>query len=122
VHTFVPGDSVATDDAGGFCDPGLDRQIARAAAEQTSNPAAAAAQWARLDRQLTHLAIWVPTVTPDEIDFLSSGVRNYQYKPGLGRAYRSILDPLIPVSAGVGHRGRGHHAACATRLPLAQRR
>ncbi len=81
---FVPGDSVATDDAGGFCDPGLDRQIARAAAEQPSNPAAAAAQWARLDRQLTDLAIWVPTVTPNEIDFLSSRVRNYQYNPVWG--------------------------------------
>jgi ABC-type transport system substrate-binding protein/DNA-binding SARP family transcriptional activator/streptogramin lyase len=81
---FVPGDSVATNDAGGFCDPGLDRQIARAAAEQTSNPAAADAQWARLDRQLTDLAIWIPTVTPDEIDFLSSHVRNYQYNPVWG--------------------------------------
>jgi hypothetical protein len=81
---FVPGDSVATDDAGGFCDPGLDRQIARAAAQQTSNPAAAAAQWARLDRQLTDLAIWIPTITPNEIDFLSSRVRNYQYNPVWG--------------------------------------
>jgi ABC-type transport system substrate-binding protein/DNA-binding SARP family transcriptional activator len=81
---FVPGDSVATEDASGFCDPGLDGQIARAAAEQTSNPAAAAAQWARLDRQLTDLAIWIPTVTPDEIDFLSSHVRNYQYNPVWG--------------------------------------
>jgi peptide/nickel transport system substrate-binding protein len=49
---FAPGDSVATDDADGFCDPGLDRQIARAAAEQTSNPAAAAAQC---------LGAWEPT-------------------------------------------------------------
>jgi ABC-type transport system substrate-binding protein/DNA-binding SARP family transcriptional activator len=81
---FVPGDSVATDDAGGFCDPGLDRQIAGAAAEQTSNPAAAATQWARLDRQLTDLAIWIPTVTPNVIDFLSSRVRNYQYNPVWG--------------------------------------
>ena len=81
---FVPGDSVATDDAAGFCDPGLDRQIARGAAEQTINPAEAAAQWARLDRQLTDLAILVPTVTPNEVDFLSSRVRNYQYNPVWG--------------------------------------
>jgi ABC-type transport system substrate-binding protein/DNA-binding SARP family transcriptional activator/streptogramin lyase len=81
---FVPGDSVATDDASGFCDPGLDRQITRAAAEQSSNPAAAATRWARLDRQLTDLAIWVPTVTPNVIDFLSSRVRNYQYNPVWG--------------------------------------
>ncbi len=81
---YVPGNSIATDDAAGFCDPGLDRQIARGAAEQTINPADAAAQWARLDRQLTDLAILVPTVTPNEVDFLSSRVRNYQYNPVWG--------------------------------------
>jgi len=62
----------------------VDRQIARAAAEQATDPAAAAAQWARLDRQLTDLAIWVPTVTANELDFLSSRVRNYQYNPVWG--------------------------------------
>ena len=81
---FVPGNGVATTDASAFCDPGVDRQIARAAAEQATNPAAAAAQWARLDRQLTDLAIWVPTVTANELDFLSSRVRNYQYNPVWG--------------------------------------
>ena len=81
---FVPGNGVATADVGEFCDPGVDRQIARAAAEQATNPAAAASLWARLDRQLTDLAIWVPTVTPNELDFLSSRVRNYQYNPVWG--------------------------------------
>ncbi len=81
---FVPGNGVATTDSSEFCDPGVDRQIARAAAEQATNPAAAAAQWDRLDRQLTDLAIWVPTVTPNELDFLSSRVRNYQYNPVWG--------------------------------------
>ena len=81
---FVPGNGLATTDASEFCDPGLDRQIARAAAQQATNPAAAAALWAQLDRKLTDLAIWVPTVTPNEIDFLSSRVRNYQYNPVWG--------------------------------------
>ena len=81
---FVPGNGLATTDASGFCDPGLDRQIARAAAQQATNPAAAAALWAQLDRKLTDLAIWVPTVTPNELDFLSSRVRNYQYNPVWG--------------------------------------
>jgi ABC-type transport system substrate-binding protein/DNA-binding SARP family transcriptional activator/streptogramin lyase len=81
---FVPGNGVATTDSSEFCDPGVDRQIARAAAEQATSPAAAAVQWARLDRQLTDLAIWVPTVTPNELDFLSSRVRNYQYNPVWG--------------------------------------
>ena len=81
---FVPGNGLATTDASEFCDPGLDRQIARAAAQQATNPAAAASLWAQLDRKLTDLAIWVPTVTPNEIDFLSSRVRNYQYNPVWG--------------------------------------
>ena len=81
---FVPGNGVATTDASEFCDPGLDRQIARAAAQQATNPAAAAPMWAQLDRKLTDLAIWVPTVTPNELDFLSSRVRNYQCNPVWG--------------------------------------
>ena len=64
--------------------PAVDRQIARAAAQQATNPAAAASLWAQLDRKLTDLAILVPTVTPNEIDFLSSRVRNYQYNPVWG--------------------------------------
>jgi ABC-type transport system substrate-binding protein/DNA-binding SARP family transcriptional activator/DNA-binding beta-propeller fold protein YncE len=78
---YVPGNGVATTDTSELCDPGLDRQIGRAAARQAANPAAAAPLWARLDRQLTDLAIWVPTVVPNELDFLSSRVRNYHYNP-----------------------------------------
>ena len=81
---FVPGNALATTDASEFCDPALDRQIARAAAQQATDPAAAASLWAQLDRKLTDLAILVPTVTPNEIDFLSSRVRNYQYNPVWG--------------------------------------
>jgi len=81
---FVPGNGVATTDSSEFCDPGLDRQIARAVAQQATNPAAAAPMWAQLDRKLTDLAIWVPTVTPNELDFLSSRVRNYQWNPVWG--------------------------------------
>jgi ABC-type transport system substrate-binding protein len=81
---FVPGQALATTDASEFCDPVLDRQIARAAAQQATNPAAAASLWAQLDRKLTDLAILVPTVTPNEIDFLSSRVRNYLYNPVWG--------------------------------------
>jgi ABC-type transport system substrate-binding protein len=81
---FVPGNALATTDSSEFCDPALDRQIARAAAQQAANPAAAASLWAQLDRKLTDLAILVPTVTPNEIDFLASRVRNYLYNPVWG--------------------------------------
>jgi ABC-type transport system substrate-binding protein len=68
----------------------MDRQIALAAARQATNPQAAAALWARLDRQLTDLAIWVPTVTPNEADLLSRRVRNYEYNPVWG----ALIDRL----------------------------
>ena len=38
---FVPSQALAAADASEFCDPVLDRQIARAAAQQATNPAAA---------------------------------------------------------------------------------
>jgi YVTN family beta-propeller protein len=81
---FTPGNGQATTDASEFCNPALDQQIARAAQLQTTDPPAAAALWARLDHQLTNLAIWLPTVTPNETDLISSRVRNYQYNPVWG--------------------------------------
>ncbi|MFY9927015.1 MAG: BTAD domain-containing putative transcriptional regulator [Streptosporangiaceae bacterium] len=87
---FVPADGPATTDTGEFCDPAVDRQIAQAAAEQATDPAAAATVWARLDRQLTDLAIWVPTVVPNEVDLLSRRTGNYQHNPIWG----VLLDQL----------------------------
>ena len=51
---------------------------------------AAGALWARLDRQLTNLAIWLPTVTPNEIDLISRRIGNYQYNPVWG----ALIDQL----------------------------
>jgi YVTN family beta-propeller protein len=87
---FIPRDGLDTSNASEFCDPAIDRQIARADSLQTTNPPAADASWARLDRELTNLAIWLPTVTPDEIDLLSRRVGNYQYNP----VWEALLDQL----------------------------
>jgi ABC-type transport system substrate-binding protein len=87
---FVPGNGQATTDASGFCDPALDKQIARAAALQTTDPPAATALWAQLDQQLTNLAIWLPTVTPNETDLTSRRADNYQYNPVWG----ALIDQL----------------------------
>jgi peptide/nickel transport system substrate-binding protein len=81
---FVPRNGSATTDAGEFCDPAFDKQVARAAALQDTDPPAADALWARLDRRLTNLAVWLPTVTPNETDLISRRVRNYQYNPVWG--------------------------------------
>jgi peptide/nickel transport system substrate-binding protein len=80
----------AAGDPGGFCDAAIDRQIERAAAVEATSPAVAARLWARLDRKLTDLAVWVPTVTPTELDLLSSRTSNYQYHPVWG----PIVDQL----------------------------
>jgi len=87
---FAPGNGQATTDASEFCDPALDRQTARAAGLQAADPPAAAALWARLDRQLTSLAIWLPTVTPNETDLISRRTGNYQYNPVWG----ALIDQL----------------------------
>lgn len=87
---FVAGNGPATTDASEFCDPALDKQIAWAAALQATDPPAAAALWAQLDRQLTDLAIWLPTVTPNETDLLSHHTGNYQYNPVWG----ALIDQL----------------------------
>lgn len=87
---FVSRDGPDTTDDSEFCDPAIDRQVARAASLQATDPNAADALWARLDRELTDLAIWLPTVTPDEIDLVSRRVGNYRYNPAWG----ALLDQL----------------------------
>jgi YVTN family beta-propeller protein len=87
---FTPGDGVETTDAGELCNRALDRQVARAAALQTIDAPAANRLWAHLDRLLTDRAVWLPTVTPNEIDLLSARVANYQYNPVLG----ALIDQL----------------------------
>jgi peptide/nickel transport system substrate-binding protein len=87
---FLPGNGLATADASEFCLPTVDRQIERADSLQTTDPPAAAASWARIDRALTNLAIFLPTVTPREVDLLSRRVGDYQYNPVWG----VLLDQL----------------------------
>ena len=59
-------------------------QTLRQLGYRASLPTAPGQHLLRLHERLTDLAIWVPTVTPNEIDFLSSRVRNYQYNPVWG--------------------------------------
>ena len=53
--------------------------MAHAQSLQVIDPVAAAAEWARLDRELTKRAIMVPTVNFRVTDVLSPRVGNYQY-------------------------------------------
>jgi YVTN family beta-propeller protein len=61
-----------------FCDPRLDGDVTRLAAEQANDPAAGAALAARLDRELVDRAPWVPLFTPRIAEFASKRVGNYQ--------------------------------------------
>ena len=67
-----------------FCGPALDRKIVETQALEATDPRAAAAEWAALDRLVTERAAWVPLVNPRAIDFLSARVGNYQHHPVLG--------------------------------------
>jgi peptide/nickel transport system substrate-binding protein len=87
---FVPRDGLDTTDASEFCDPVFDEQVAHAASLQATDPLAADALWARLDRHLTNRAIWLPTVIPNEVDLISRRVSDYQYNPVWG----VLLDQL----------------------------
>ena len=73
-----------------FCDPAVDRLATRAEELELSSPSAADRMWARVDRLITNLAPWVPTVTENETDLVSQRVGDYQYVPTIG----ALLDQL----------------------------
>ncbi len=87
---FTPGDPLTTSNSAEFCHPELDRLMARAERLQFSNPIAANALWARIDRRVTDFAPWVSVDTSRSIDFVSSRVGNFAFNPVLG----ILLDQL----------------------------
>src|SRR5262249_5344499 len=82
--SFLP-DNPANSNQAEFCSQHIDREIARADAEQATNPDAARGLWERVDKQTVDQAPWVPLVNARAVDVLSKRVGNYQYSPaGLG--------------------------------------
>jgi peptide/nickel transport system substrate-binding protein len=71
----------AGQNAGRFCDPAVDRRIARAQSLQIADPRRADALWAKIDRALVDRAVTVSLVTPNATDFVSKRVGNYQFHP-----------------------------------------
>ena len=67
-----------------FCDPTLDKKMARAAALQQTDQRRAAALWQEIDHEIVDLALWVPYVNPLGVDFVSARVRNYHFHPVWG--------------------------------------
>jgi YVTN family beta-propeller protein len=69
---------------GFYCNPQLDREMRRATQLELTDPPRANSLWDSVDRQLTDDAVWVPTVTPREVEFTSSRLHNYEYNPVWG--------------------------------------
>src|SRR5262249_28322118 len=67
--SFLPGPANAN--ASGFCDPRIDREIARARSEQAANPDAARRLWERAERETVDQAPWVSLVSPKIINVVS---------------------------------------------------
>jgi YVTN family beta-propeller protein len=69
---------------GWFCDARVARENRRARVLSATNPRAAAAIWARIDRELVDRAVWAPMINERGIDFVSARVGNYQFHPNAG--------------------------------------
>jgi peptide/nickel transport system substrate-binding protein len=67
-----------------FCDRRIDTRIARALTIGATDPDAAVALWAGIERKIVDLAPWVPLFTPFSASFTSKRVGNYQDNPELG--------------------------------------
>jgi peptide/nickel transport system substrate-binding protein len=66
-----------------FCDHQIDSEIHRAYGLQVHDPARAYRLWARIDRELTDRAPWIPLYNPRVFTGLSARVGNYQFDPFL---------------------------------------
>jgi peptide/nickel transport system substrate-binding protein len=66
-----------------YCGADLDALVAAARDLQASDPAAANAKWAEVDRAVTDLALWA-TLVNEGSDFVSARLGNYQFNPAIG--------------------------------------
>ena len=79
-HSFIP-DNPLNLNAAEFCDRRIDAHVKQALMLQPRNPNAAAALWARIDREIADQAPWVPIYNPRSLVMLSARVGNYQFDP-----------------------------------------
>jgi peptide/nickel transport system substrate-binding protein len=80
---FHPG-SDASPNISGFCDHAVQAQIDRALKLGETDPTAANALWAQVDRRLTDLSPIITLFNPKLVDLLSARVHGYQYNPQAG--------------------------------------
>jgi peptide/nickel transport system substrate-binding protein len=75
--------STASPNLSEFCDPAIQRMTAKALTTQQTNPTAANAQWAQIDKAVTAQAPQITLYTANRLDFVSSRVGNFQWTPAV---------------------------------------
>jgi peptide/nickel transport system substrate-binding protein len=75
--------STASPNLSEFCQPKIDALTKEAEQTQITDPNAAAAQWAKIDVQVTDAAPNVELYTANKLDFVSKRLGNYQYSPSV---------------------------------------
>jgi peptide/nickel transport system substrate-binding protein len=70
-----------------YCNPALDARVAAAAKQQQTSPATATTAWAAIDREVTDLAPYVPLLSQQRTDIVSTRVRHVLRNPNLGALY-----------------------------------
>jgi YVTN family beta-propeller protein len=81
--TFKPG-TPGQSNMSEFCDRAIDAEMARAAAVQVRDPAAATVLWQRVEKSLLARGPVVPAYNRRIVDFVSRRVGSYQYNPQWG--------------------------------------
>lgn len=79
LQTWFACDGAAT--RGRFCDGTLDRLMRHALMLDGTDPQAASAAWADVDRRVAAASAAIPLITPRAVEFVSARVRNYQNHP-----------------------------------------
>jgi peptide/nickel transport system substrate-binding protein len=84
--SFHPG-SDASINISGFCDKTIDAKIQKNLVTAVTDPAAAATEWAVLDRALTDQAPWLTMFTPKQLDFVSKRLGNFTFSDQFHMVY-----------------------------------
>jgi peptide/nickel transport system substrate-binding protein len=63
----------------GYCNKTYDSHVAAALKTAVTDPAAANAQWAAIDKEATDAAPWATMFTPKELDFVSKRVGDFTF-------------------------------------------
>ena len=95
-HPFSPAEACPWN-VSHFCDPVVERAMRRALALQASDPAAANAAWAHVDRMITDRSPWLAYASPQNVYFVSERVGNVEINPQwqllLDQLWVTLIDP-----------------------------